>query len=222
MFTGLVEEIGHLAAVESFGTSRRFTIRAEKILGDAKIDDSICVSGVCLTVVAISGKTFQVQAVDETLRKTTLGNLRQGSRVNLERALRPRDRLGGHFVQGHVDGTARIVEFVPQAAGKLMTIEFSGTARELLRYVIPHGSIALDGVSLTVARLENSRLTIALIPHTLAQTTLGERQTGDSLNIETDLLGKYVERLLTTSASSLTEAKILAWGYGKAENVERK
>ncbi|MGH7452339.1 MAG: riboflavin synthase, partial [bacterium] len=106
MFTGLVEEIGQIAKVEPFGTSRRFTIRAEKILADAKIDDSICVSGVCLTVVAISGKTFQVQAVDETLRKTTLGNLRQGSHVNLERALRPTDRLGGHFVQGHVDGTA--------------------------------------------------------------------------------------------------------------------
>lgn len=219
MFTGLIEEIGHLVAVESMGASRRFTIRAEKILTDAKIDDSICVSGVCLTVVAISGNTFQVQAVDETLRKTTLENLHQGSRVNLERALRPADRLGGHFVQGHIDGTAQVIDLVPQAAGKLIVIELDD---KLLRYVIPHGSIALDGVSLTIARLENSRLTIALIPHTLAQTTLGERQTGDSLNIETDLLGKYVERLLTTSASSLTEAKILAWGYGKAENVERK
>jgi riboflavin synthase len=213
MFTGLVEEIGHIAAVESSGTSRRFTIRAEKILADVKIDDSICISGVCLTIVAISGNTFQVQAVDETLRKTTLENLRQGSRVNLERALRPTDRLGGHFVQGHVDGTAKIVDFIPQAAGKLLVIELDD---KLLRYVIPHGSIALDGVSLTVARLENSRLTIALIPHTLAQTTLGERQTGDWLNVETDLLGKYVERLLTTRAeSSLTKEQLLAWGYGK-------
>ncbi len=220
MFTGLVEEIGRLVAVEAMGTARRFTIRAEKILADAKIDDSICVSGVCLTVVAVAGGTFQVQAVDETLRKTTLGNLRQGSRVNLERALRPTDRLGGHFVQGHVDGTAPIVDFAPQAAGKLMTLELG---RELLRYVIPHGSIALDGVSLTVARLEDVRITIALIPHTLAQTTLGERQVGEWLNVETDLLGKYVERLLTTSAGgSLTEAKIHAWGYGKAERVEHK
>src|SRR5574341_1302103 len=156
MFTGLIEEIGRTAAVASFGTSRRFAIHAEKILADAKIADSICVSGVCLTVVAISGNTFQVQAVDETLRKTTLGNLRQGSCVNLERALRPVDRLGGHFVQGHVDGTAQVVDLVPQAAGKLMTVALGN---ELLRYVIPHGSIALDGVSLTVARLENSRLT---------------------------------------------------------------
>jgi riboflavin synthase len=138
--------------------------------------------------------------------------LRQGSRVNLERALRPTDRLGGHFVQGHVDGTAQIIDFIPQAAGKLMVVELDD---KLLRYVIPHGSIALDGVSLTVARLENSRLTIALIPHTLAQTTLGERRAGDWLNVETDLLGKYVERLLTTRAESgLTNEKLLAWGYG--------
>jgi riboflavin synthase len=214
MFTGLVEEIGQIAQVESFGASRRFTIGAKKILADAKIDDSICVSGVCLTVVAVSGNAFQVQAVDETLRKTTLGNLRQGSRVNLERALRPTDRLGGHFVQGHVDGTAQIVDFAPQAAGKLMTLELG---RELLRYVIAHGAIALDGVSLTVARVEESHITIALIPHTLAQTTLGERQPGDWLNVETDLLGKYVERLMTAPAgSALTNEKLLAWGYDKS------
>lgn len=216
MFTGLVEEIGEIAAVESVGSSaRRLTIHAKKILEDAKIDDSICVSGVCLTIVAISASTFQVQAVDETLRKTTLGELRIGSRVNLERALRPTDRLGGHFVQGHVDGTARIVEFIPQAAGKLMIVEFPNDTKELLRYVIPNGSIALDGVSLTVARLENSRIAIALIPHTLSQTTLGERRPGNWLNVETDLLGKYVERLLSTGAeSNLTNARLMEWGYG--------
>jgi riboflavin synthase len=214
MFTGLIEEIGRIATVESFGTSRRFAIRAEKILADARVDDSICVSGVCLTVVAVSGTTFQVQAVDETLRKTTLGNLRQGQQVNLERALRPMDRLGGHFVQGHVDGTAPIVDLIPQAAGQLTVVELDS---ELLRYVIPHGSIALDGVSLTVARLEESRITIALIPHTLAQTTLGERRVGDWLNVETDLLGKYVERLLAArTGSNLTKEQLAAWGYGEA------
>jgi len=213
MFTGLVEEIGQIAAVESSGASRRLTIRAKKILDDAKIDDSICVSGVCLTVVALSENAFQVQAVDETLRKTTLGNLRAGSHVNLERALWPNDRLGGHFVQGHVDGVARLVDLTPQAAGKLMIVELS---QDLSRYVIPHGSITLDGISLTVARLEEPRITLALIPHTLAQTTLGERQVGDWLNVETDLLGKYVERLLMTRAGgNLTEAQLAAWGYGK-------
>jgi len=213
MFTGLVEEIGQLAAVESFGTSRRFTIRAKKILDDAKIDDSICVSGVCLTVVARSENTFQVQAVDETLRKTTLGNLRQKHLVNLERALCPTDRLGGHFVQGHIDGTAPIVDLIPQAAGQLMVIELS---QDLWRYVIPHGSITLDGVSLTVARLDEPRITLALIPHTLAQTTLGERRRGDWVNVETDLLGKYVERLLQgSSENKLSPAQLLAWGYGE-------
>jgi len=213
MFTGLVEEVGQIAAVESFGSSRRFTIRAKKILDDAKIDASVCVSGVCLTVVARAENTFQVQAVDETLRKTTLGNLRQNQQVNLERALRPADRLGGHFVQGHVDGTAPIVDLIPQATGQLMVIELS---QELLWYVIPHGSITLDGVSLTVARLDEPRITIALIPHTLAQTTLGERRHGDWLNVETDLLGKYVERLLKSGTESkLTSAQLLAWGYGE-------
>lgn len=213
MFTGLVEEIGQIAAIEALGMSRRFTIRAKKILTDAKIDDSICVSGVCLTVVACAENTFQVQAVDETLRKTTLGNLRQNDAVNLERALRPMDRLGGHFVQGHVDGVAEIVDLIPQAAGQLTVAELP---KELWRYVIPHGSITFDGVSLTVARLEGARVTIALIPHTLAQTTLGARQRSDWLNVETDLLGKYIERLLmTTSKDELTNEKLAAWGYEK-------
>jgi riboflavin synthase len=220
MFTGLVEEIGQIAGVEAVGTSRRLTIRANKILEDAKIDDSICVSGVCLTVVARAENSFQVQTVDETLRKTTLGSLRQGSRVNLERALRPTDRLGGHFVQGHVDGVGRIADFIPQAAGKLLVVELS---QELLRHVIPHGSIALDGVSLTVARLEEPKVTIALIPHTLSQTTLGERRTGDELNVEPDLLGKYVERLLMTRASGeLTNEKLIAWGYGDYSKSSRE
>ena len=213
MFTGLVEEIGEIIAVEAHGAARRFTIRAKKVLLEAKIDDSICVSGVCLTVVARSENTFQVQAVDETLRKTTLGNFQLNAAVNLERALRPTDRLGGHFVQGHVDGVGEIVDVVPQAAGKLMVV---GLPQELLRYVIPQGSIALDGVSLTVARLEAARVTLALIPHTLAQTTLGARRRGDWLNVETDLLGKYVERLLTAKTKDdLTNEKLLAWGYGE-------
>jgi len=211
MFTGLVEEIGLIVAVETRGTSRRLTIQANKILDDTKIDDSICVNGVCLTAVAIAPDSFQVQVVDETLRKTTLGNFRAGQRVNLERSLRPIDRLGGHFVQGHVDGAARVVEFIAQASGKLLVIELP---RDLLRYVIPHGAIALDGVSLTVARLEEPCVTMALIPHTLAQTTLGERQPGDRLNVETDMLGKYVERILTARAESrLTAEQLTAWGY---------
>lgn len=212
MFTGLVEEIGQIRTVRAAGTSRQFTISAQKITEDIKVDDSICINGVCLTVIRHDADSFEVQAVDETLRKTNLGQLQTGSRVNLERALRPSDRLGGHFVQGHVDGTARITNLEPQAAGKLMTVELP---ESLCRYVIQHGSIALDGVSLTVARLAGNSITLALIPHTLASTTLGLRRPGDSLNVETDLLGKYIEKLMTHSAHG-TEGiidKLKAGGY---------
>lgn len=212
MFTGLVEEIGQIKTVRAAGTSRQFTISAPKITADIKIDDSICINGVCLTVIRHDADSFEVQAVDETLRKTNLGQLQTGSRVNLERALRPSDRLGGHFVQGHVDATARVTNLEPQAAGKLMTVE---VPESLCRYVILHGSIALDGVSLTVARLDENSITLALIPHTLASTTLGQRRPGDSLNVETDLLGKYIEKLLqhsNRSAEGIID-KLKAGGY---------
>lgn len=212
MFTGLVEEIGQIKAARAAGTSRQFAISAQKITEDIKVDDSICINGVCLTVIRHDAGSFDVQAVDETLRKTNLGQLQIGSRVNLERALRPTDRLGGHFVQGHVDGTARITKLEPQAAGKLMTVELPG---QLSRYVILHGSIALDGVSLTVARLDENFITLALIPHTLSSTTLGLRRTGDSLNVETDLLGKYIEKLMPPSnrdAEGIID-KLQAGGY---------
>ncbi|MDZ7268312.1 MAG: riboflavin synthase [candidate division KSB1 bacterium] len=211
MFTGLVEEIGRLTAVRAIGTARQFTIAAHHVLGDLESDDSICVNGVCLTVIRRSHETFDVQAVDETLRKTNLGQLQPGSRVNLERALRPIDRLGGHFVQGHVDGVARLVGWQAQAAGRLMQVELP---QELTRYVVPRGAIALDGVSLTCARVEETLLTIAVIPHTLTHTTLGQRQPGDWLNVETDLLAKHLEKLLpaTPEAVPLID-KLRSWGY---------
>ena len=196
MFTGIVEELGRIDSAAALSAARQYQIAAQKILADAKIGDSVCVNGVCLTVIALHGNTFTVQTVEETLRKTTLGNLKAGSRVNLERAVRMSDRLGGHLVQGHVDGTGRIVSLTPQEAGKLMHIELP---RELLRYVIVHGSIALEGVSLTVARVDDPCLTVALIPHTLAHTTLGFCQPGDRLNVEVDLIGKYLERLMQFS-----------------------
>ena len=190
MFTGIVEEIGRIASVVELSRARQFQITAHKVLADSKIDDSVCVSGVCLTVVALNEETFTVQAVDETLRKTTLGNLRAGS---------------------HVDGKGRVVSLEPQSAGKLMKVELPV---ELLRYVIPRGSIALEGVSLTVARLEDPVITIALIPHTLECTTLGNSHVGDGLNIEADLIGKHLERLTQFShESGLTEAKLAQWGY---------
>lgn len=211
MFTGLVEEIGSIKSIQRHGSSLRLTIGAAKVLEGVKIDDSICVSGVCLTVIAHEADSFAVQVVDETLRKTSLGNLRISSRVNLERALRPTDRLGGHFVQGHVDGVARLVSFENQSSGKLLRVELPNA---LLPYVIPQGSIALEGVSLTVARIEGNHFGIALIPHTLASTTLGEAREGDMLNVETDLLGKYIARLMQfQKESGLSESKLVSWGY---------
>lgn len=211
MFTGLVEEIGHVKSVQRIGASLRLAIGAAKVLERVKIDDSICVSGVCLTVIAHDADSFTVQAVDETLRKTSLGNLRVNHRVNLERALRPTDRLGGHFVQGHVDGVAKLVSFENQSSGKLLRVELPN---DLLPYVIPQGSIALEGVSLTVARIAGNHIGIALIPHTLASTTLGEARVGEVLNVETDLLGKYIARLLQfQKESGLTESKLASWGY---------
>jgi len=213
MFTGIIEEIGRVHSVVKLSRARQIQFTAQKVCQGTKVDDSICVNGVCLTVTAVEQNTFTVQAVDETLRKTTLGNLQAGSRVNLERAVRLADRLGGHLVQGHVDGKGRIVSIAPQAAGKLMKVELP---RELLRYVIPRGAIALEGVSLTVARLEDPVLMVALIPHTLAYTTLGSCQIGDELNLETDLIGKHIERLLLFSKESgLTAEKLGQWGYEK-------
>ncbi len=211
MFTGLVEEIGQIKAVRAIGAARQFTIAAHKVLSDLKIDDSICVNGVCLTVICHTQEAFAVQAVDETLRKTNLGQLQMGSRVNLERALRPTDRLGGHFVQGHVDGVARVAGWEAQAAGKLLQVELPPA---LTRYVVPLGSIALDGVSLTVARVHARTITLALIPHTLTWTTLGQRQPGDVLNVETDLLAKHLEKLLASAPDAMPLIdKLRAWGY---------
>ena len=211
MFTGIIEEIGRIQSVLKLSQARQFQCAANKVLEGLKVDDSICVNGVCLTVIARESDTFTVQAVDETLRKTTLGNLQAGRRVNLERAVRLSDRLGGHLVQGHVDGIGRIVALEPQAAGKLMRVELP---QEFLRYVIPRGAIALEGVSLTVARLEDPVITLALIPHTLDHTTLGSSQTGDWLNVETDLIAKHLARLLRfPETSGLSEEKLAAWGY---------
>jgi riboflavin synthase len=174
----------------------RLTIAADTVLSDLKIDDSIAVDGICLTVISVSGNKFDVEVVEETLRKTTAGSFRVGTRVNLERCLRPTDRMGGHIVQGHVDATARVVSIREQAGGILFTIRLPD---HLAKYVISEGSISINGVSLTVARLDGGEVTISLIPHTLQKTTLGNLAPGDAVNIEVDVLSKYVERILMTS-----------------------
>lgn len=189
MFTGLVEEIGSLIQSREIGSGRRLKIHCSKILEDVAIDDSIAVSGACLTVVAVGDNFFEADAVAETIKRTNLKLLKAGDKVNLERALRPSDRLGGHFMQGHVDGTGQIVHFKHESNNTLLTVQISP---ELEKFVIPKGSITIDGISLTIAALEGTRVTLAIIPHTVQQTTLQYRRAGHIVNIEVDLIGKYI------------------------------
>jgi len=189
MFTGIVEELGAVAAVRPNGLA----IRAEKVLEDAKLGDSICINGVCLTITALDGNIFSVDTVPETLRRSNLGDLRAGDAVNLERALRPTDRMGGHFVQGHVEGTARVESVTPE--GSAVNLRFS-VAPELARFIVEKGFIAVDGTSLTVVDRDETSFSVTLIPLTQEWTTLGRRRPGDRVNLETDILAKYVEQLL--------------------------
>lgn len=210
MFTGLVEEKGIVKSISCKRSALRLAIAAEDVPKELAVDDSVAVSGVCLTAISVSGNTFEVEAVEETLRKTTLGKLRTGSGVNLERALRFSDRLGGHLVQGHVDGVGTVTAVRPQDGGSLLSVRLP---TEKLKYVIPEGSVAIDGVSLTVARFEGDVLTISLIPHTLKNTTLGQLQVGDNVNVEVDLIGKYVESILTHGPSEISVKWLAQLGY---------
>jgi riboflavin synthase len=194
MFTGIIEEMGEVLAVESFPDGARLRIRAGTLIQGARIGESIAVSGVCLTMVALSPGDFSADLAAETLRRTTLGTLRPGDSVNLERPLRFDDRLGGHIVQGHVDGVGTITAVKPEGDGVWMEI---APPAALQPYIAEKGSVAVDGISLTVADvLDGGHFAVALIPHTLAVTTLGRRCTGDRVNLEVDILAKYVERLL--------------------------
>ena len=210
MFTGLIEEIGVVERVEEKQNGRGLLIHAALIMQDLKIDDSISINGVCLTVVAVDKNQFAVDVIAETLRKTSIGEWRAGTRVNLERALRADNRLGGHFVQGHIDAVASISEVQSHQNEWLLTLE---VPKHLRKYVILHGSIALDGVSLTVARWQRPLATVALIPHTLERTTLSERRTNDKINVEVDILGKYVESILSSDEPGLDESKLKSMGY---------
>jgi riboflavin synthase len=193
MFTGLVELRATVAALREEPPGRRLSIHAPVLAADAQIGDSICVSGCCLTVVAIENGSFAFEAGPETLQRTHLGRLSVGSAVNLERSLKMGDKLGGHLVTGHVDGLGSLDERIDQ--GDWSTFWFR-VPRELTRQMAGKGSVAVDGVSLTLVAVEHDRFSVALIPHTLAVTTLGLLKPGDAVNIETDLLAKYVERQL--------------------------
>ena len=193
MFTGIVEVLGIIERVESEDAGKRFTLRWPGLTESLAIGESVAVNGCCLTVVVASGETFEVQAGPETLLRTNLGTKRAGERVNLERSLRLNDRLGGHFVQGHVDTTAALVERRPEGEWDFLSFQLDSEWTPLM---VPKGSIAVDGVSLTLVDVGPDRFSVMLIPHTLAVTTLGLLKPGDRVNLEADMLAKHVRKLL--------------------------
>jgi riboflavin synthase len=193
MFTGLIQEVGTIESISTNPEGKEFVIKAPSLIKEIQVDDSVATNGVCLTATKIQGDTFRVQAVHMTLEKTSIGFLKPQDKVNLELSLRPNDRLGGHFVQGHVNALGKIHHI--QMKGKNWEIEIS-FPKELRKYMISEGSIALDGISLTIARLTDSTLTVAIIPHTLEKTSLSSKKVGDVLNLEVDMLAKYIENFL--------------------------
>lgn len=212
MFTGLIESTGTVISVEKLTEAARLVIEGGALTQDCRIGDSIAVDGVCLTMTQVEATQFTVLAVEETLRRTTLGQLQPGRRVNLELPLRPVSRLGGHFVQGHVDGRAVVAAITPEGEGVRVSFR---TDRSLLRYLAEKGSVAVAGVSLTIAAASDKGFEVALIPHTRAVTTLGELSVGGEVNLEVDVLAKYVERLLPAvpEGAPLTEARLRELGY---------
>jgi riboflavin synthase len=198
VFTGIVREIGVVASVAGGADGVRLEVEAPAAAAATSIGDSVSVGGVCLTAVAVSGERIAFDAVPETLARTSLGDLAAGARVNVEPALRAGEPLGGHYVQGHVDGVAYVLTVEAEGDGKRVTFDLPD---DLRRYVVEKGSITLDGTSLTVAALDGAGFAVALIPHTLAATTLGELAPGDRVNVEVDVLAKYVEQLLPGARS---------------------
>lgn len=203
MFTGIIEEIGHMRRIHSVGQAMVLTIGARKILEDVHLGDSISVNGVCLTVISFDQESFSVDVMPETYRKTNLRKLQAGTRVNLERAMAANGRFGGHIVQGHVDSTATILSRIPEE--NAVVYRFEPEDKHIFRYIIAGGSITIDGISLTVVDVTERDLAVSIIPHTLAQTVLHDKKAGDTINMECDVLGKYMERLLKFGPADASE-----------------
>lgn len=210
MFTGIVEEIGKIKAVRRGSRSITLEVEAGKVLEDTKVGDSIATNGVCLTVTGLTPGSFCADVMPETMRRTALGALKPGDRVNLERALCLNGRLGGHLVAGHVDGTGRITDMQRDDIAVWLTV---AAGPELLCYVIVKGSVAVDGVSLTVAYVDEAVFRVSVIPHTQEQTTLTSRRVGDVVNLENDPVARYVEKLLGKRAPGLTLEKLAEEGF---------
>lgn len=204
MFTGIIEEVGEIQSVKNGIKSSRLAIKAKKVINDTKIGDSICSNGVCLTVVNIGENIFEADVMAETLRRSNLGELKAGSEVNLERALTLEKRLGGHLVSGHIDGVGQIISTVKEDNAVWITIEANS---EILRYIVEKGSVAIDGISLTVAYVDDKNFKVSIIPHTLDETTLIHKKVGNKVNLECDVIGKYVEKLLGLTTNKKEKQK---------------
>lgn len=205
MFTGIVEEIGTINRIKQGQHSAILEIRAQTVLEGTKIGDSIAVNGICLTVTGLYSGSFTADVMHETLNRSALASLIPGSHVNLERAMQANGRFGGHMVAGHVDGTGKLVSIQKDDTAIWFTIQ---TKPEILRYIVEKGSITIDGISLTVAKVEKDRFAISAIPHTVQETILRERREGDLVNLEVDMVGKYIEKLLPSFSRQETGSKI--------------
>lgn len=211
MFTGIIEEVGTVIGIHKKANSASIEIRAEQVLSDVKTGDSIAVNGICLTVTSHTARSFTADIMHETMRRSAMKNIRNGSRVNLERAMMAGGRFGGHIVSGHIDGTGTIEKIEQDEIATWYTI---GAEDKLMRYIIEKGSIAIDGISLTVASVQQHSFCVSVIPHTTANTTLPGKKTGDPVNLENDCIGKYVEHFLCTGRMETAAGKGEA-GLGK-------
>lgn len=214
MFTGIIEEKGTVKTISGSGDAIKMTIRAPKVLEDVHLGDSIAVNGVCLTVTGFNKQEFSVDMMPETLKSTSLKNLSSGSKVNLERAMAANGRFGGHFVSGHVDGTGTILKKQSKANAVYYEI---GVDQSLINYMLLKGSVTVDGTSLTIFGLTDKTFTISLIPHTLSETILGSKSSGDIVNIECDIIGKYIQNFIIKGnlkgSNTLTETFLEEHGY---------
>ncbi len=215
MFTGIVEEMGMVEEIRHGQHSAVLQIRAEKVLEGTKIGDSIAVNGICLTVTTLLARAFTADVMHETLNRSALARLTRGSTVNLERAMQVNGRFGGHIVAGHVDGIGKILKIQRDDTAIWYTI---GAKPDVMRYIVEKGSITIDGISLTVAKVADDHFAISAIPHTVRQTVLKERKEGDLVNLETDIIGKYIEKLMTPApvpqkASGITREILAQYGF---------
>ena len=193
MFTGIIEELGIIQEIKKGSKSSKLLIKANKVLENTNVGDSICTNGVCLTVTNLKANSFEADVMAETLRRSNLGDLKVGSKVNLERALTLQSRLGGHIVSGHIDGTGEVISLVKEDNATWVTIK---TTNDILRYIVLKGSITIDGISLTVAYVDENVFKVSIIPHTAQETTLLNKSIGETVNLECDVISKYIEKLM--------------------------